>query len=327
MGATLTLPAVSIPRDDGIVTNMVSFLPEGYEYTMLFSLRAVPDAIMTQIHRKEELPAGMVAKGPHLEFQGFPAQAWMKTHQQKTLGEGCGQQDAPRGRRSSYKDDTGTPAGRKGGGKSKTDIIERYVEEHGVQRCEGQCEICSSQPKRCCHWENHRYPPDDWLTCDCMIREIRLVRLEDDDETLMILEPDSRVEVISVGVTPACHSMAVYAGLSEPTMIMGACVRDATGAIGWMVAHMQTETYDKWYIEPTGRNASMDFGHVHQCITCYNLHHRSHRITERDLPPGRPPRDRPAGTRRSSVKRARTEATGPRSEPAGGDPRHQLSQF
>ena len=90
MGATLTLPAVSIPRDDGNVTNMVSFLPEGYEYTMLFSLRAVPDAIMTQIHRKEELPAGMVAKVPLLEFQGFPAQAWMKTHQQKTLGVGRG---------------------------------------------------------------------------------------------------------------------------------------------------------------------------------------------------------------------------------------------
>ena len=90
----------------------------------------------------------------------------------------------------------------------------------------------------------------------------------------MILNPDSRVEVSSVYVTPAYRSMEDYAGLSEPTMILGACVRDITGATGWMVAQMQTREYDKWYIEPTGRNANMDFGHVHQCMACYNFYHR-----------------------------------------------------
>ena len=90
---------------------------------------------------------------------------------------------------------------------------------------------------------------------------------------------------------------------------------------------MQTETYDKWYIEPTGRNANMDFGHVHQCLSCYNLQHRGQQTTEHDFPPGRPPKDLPAGTHQHSAKRTRTDVTGARSAPAGGNSRHQLSQF
>ena len=154
MGATLMLPEVSIPRDGDIMPNMSSFQPGGVEQAMLFCLRVVPDLIMRCVHRPEVLPAGFVTKALLLDSQGLPVQTLTKTQQQKTQGVGRGRQDASQTRRTSYKDDAGFPAGKKGGGKSKSDIIEQYVREHGAHRCKDFCEICPSHPKQCCHWEN-----------------------------------------------------------------------------------------------------------------------------------------------------------------------------
>ena len=242
MGATLTLPEVSVLRGGDAAPKKIC-QPVGVEQTLLFYPWDSLDLILKCAPPPGILPAGLETKMLLFNSQGPPVETLAKTYRQKTQGVGRGQKNTSSARKTSYKGSR-FPAGKKGSGK-KVDIIAQHIKAHGVHRCRGFCEVCPSQPGECCHWENHRHPIADWLVCDCKIQEVRQARMEDKGETLRILRPDSRVEVIGVHITPACCSMENYAGLSEPTMILSARIRDITGETGWLVGQTKTRDYEK----------------------------------------------------------------------------------
>ena len=172
MGARLTLPAVPIPRDFSNVIGMGPVTPENRNHPVI----PKPMAYLLSFHGANS-PAGKERDGLRSGPQGLPLYFWVKTNEQRSVRIESGPRDTRQEKRPSRKGAGGPP--RKGGGKPRVDFIRSYVEEHGAQRCGSPCEVCLTEPKPCCHWANHRYPPEDWLICDCIIRETRPVRLED----------------------------------------------------------------------------------------------------------------------------------------------------
>ena len=249
---------------------------------------------------------------------------------------GRGQRPPARGRES--RDGSAHPAGRKGKGKTKGELIKAYVDEFGVARCDGLCDICYGQASpdrsvswpghRCCHWDGHRYPPLDWLPCDCIAKVPIKVRLEDELESPAYLDKGDRVEVDKVHVTAARVSKDRFNSVSHPTMLLSGRARDKHGATGWFIVQVKTQLMDEWSVSFTGRNASMDIGHVHQCRHCYNAGAgEGNLLGERDYPPGRPPKSRPPQGHKRARTEARSSQAGPRTDSTGESQRHQLSAF